>query len=146
MCNVKEIQYQHFQRRDGHGEDMMETPKMKSAPRLHHERQAQNNGAARRKGLRESRPSLPFQHGRQNIQRTPLKLEKPRARLELRKHLFSIRVIDAWNAIPARPHGRSNINQHMFKAALQWLPHGAWGKSWKQLPAPRGHLTTRRMA
>ena len=30
---------------------------------------------------------------------------------------------------------------HMFKAALQRLPHGAF-KSWKQLPAPPGHLTT----
>ena len=29
---------------------------------------------------------------------------------------------------------------NMFKAALQRLPHGAF-KSWKQLPAPRGHLT-----
>ena len=34
---------------------------------------------------------------------------------------------------------------HMFKAALQRLPHGAI-TSWKQLPAPRGHLTTGRLA
>ena len=66
-----------------------------------------------------------------------LKLEKPRTRLELRKH-FSHRVIDAWNALPGYMVEATTVN--MFKAAIQRLPHGAF-TSWKQLPAPRGHLT-----
>ena len=41
----------------------------------------------------------------------PLKLEKTRARLELRKHFFY--NLDAWNALPARPRGRSYIDQHV---------------------------------
>ncbi len=68
-----------------------------------------------------------------------LKLEKPSARLDIRKHFFSNRVIDAWNALPGNMVEATSTN--MFKAALQRLPHGAF-KSWKQLPAPRGHLTT----
>ena len=68
-----------------------------------------------------------------------LKLEKPRARLELRRHFFSNRVIDAWNSLPG--HMVEATSTNIFKAALQRLPHGAF-KSWKQLPDPRGHLTT----
>ena len=65
------------------------------------------------------------------------KLEKPRVRLDMRKHFFANRVIDAWNSLPAHAVESESINQ--FKAALQRLPHGAF-KSWRQLPAPRGHL------
>ena len=72
-----------------------------------------------------------------------LKLEMPRARLDIRKHFFSSRVIDAWNALPG--HMVEATSTNMFKAALQRRRHGAF-RSWKQLPAPRGHLTTRRMA
>ena len=68
-----------------------------------------------------------------------LKLEKPRARLELRRHFFSNRVIDAWNSLPG--HMVEATSTNMFKAALQRLPHGTF-KSCKQLPAPRRHLTT----
>ena len=63
-----------------------------------------------------------------------LKLEKPRARLELRKHFFSNRVIDAWNALPGHTVEATSVN--LFKAALQRLPHGVF-TSWRQLPAPR---------
>ena len=72
-----------------------------------------------------------------------LKLEMPRARLDIRKHFFSSRVIDAWNALPG--HTVEATSTNMFKAALQRRRHGAF-RSRKQLPAPRGHLTTRRMA
>ena len=72
-----------------------------------------------------------------------LKLEKSRARLELRKHFFSNRVIDAWNVLPDLMVEATSV--YMLMAALQCLPHGAF-TSWRQLPAPRGHLTIRRMA
>ena len=65
------------------------------------------------------------------------KLEKPRARLDMRKHFFANRVIYAWNSLPAHAVESESINQ--FKAALHRLPHEAF-KSWRQLPAPRGHL------
>ena len=96
--------------------------------------------------LCESRPSYPLQHERQTIQRTHAETREAKGHvLELRRHFFSNRVIDAWNVLPLVP-GRmvEATSTNMFKAALQRLPHGAF-KSWKQLPAPRGHLTTRRM-
>ena len=74
-------------------------------------------------------------------ERQTIKLEKPRARLELRRHFFSNRVIDAWNSLPGHMVEATSTNMFNFKAALQRLPHGVF-KSWKQLPAPRGHLTT----
>ena len=95
------------------------------------------------KGFVKVNPAAHFSMSDRRSRGHTLKLEKPRARLELRKHFFSNRVIDAWNALPG--HMVEATSTNMFKAALQRLPHGAF-KSWKQLPAPRGHLTTRRMA
>ena len=95
------------------------------------------------KGFVKVNPATHFSMSDRRSRGHTLKLEKPRARLDLRKHFFSNRVIDAWNALPG--HMVEATSTNMFKAALQRLPHGAF-KSWKQLPAPRGHLTTWRMA
>ena len=91
------------------------------------------------KGFVKVNPATYFSMSDRRSRGHTLKLEKPRARLDLRKHFFSNRVIDAWNALPG--HMVEATTTNMFKAALQRLPHGAF-KSWKQLPAPRGHLTT----
>ena len=91
------------------------------------------------KGFVKVNPATHFSMSDRRSRGHTLKLEKPRARLDLRKHFFSNRVIDEWNALPG--HTVEATSTNMFKAALQRLPHGAF-KSWKQLPAPRGHLTT----
>ena len=91
------------------------------------------------KGFVKVDPATHFSMSDRRSRGHMLKLEKPRARLELRRHFFSNRVIDAWNSLPG--HMVEATSTNMFKAALQRLPHGAF-KSWKQLPAPRGHLTT----
>ena len=91
------------------------------------------------KGFVKVNPATHFSMSDRRSRGHTLKLEKPRTRLDLRKHFFSNRVIDAWNALPG--HMVEATSTNMFKAALQRLPHGAF-KSWKQLPAPRGHLTT----
>ena len=95
------------------------------------------------KGFVKVNPATHFSMSDRRSRAHTLKLKKPRARLDLRKHFFSNRVIDVWNALPA--HMVEATSTNMFKAALQRLPHGAF-KSWKQLPAPRGHLTTWRMS
>ena len=95
------------------------------------------------KGLVKVDPATHFSMSDRRSRGHTLKLEKPRARLELRRHFFSNRVIDAWNSLPGYMVEATSTN--MFKAALQRLPHGAF-TSWRQLPAPRGHLTTWRMA
>ena len=95
------------------------------------------------KGFVKVDPATHFSMSDRRSRGLTLKLEMPRSRLELRKHFFSNWVIDAWNALPG--HMVEATSTNMFKAALQRLPHGAF-KSWKQLPAPRGHLTTWRMA
>ena len=91
------------------------------------------------KGLVKVDPATHFSMSDRRSRGHTLKLEKPRARLELRRHFFSNRVIDAWNSLPGYMVEATSTN--MFKAALQRLPHGAF-TSWRQLPAPRGHLTT----
>ena len=91
------------------------------------------------KGFVKVDPATHFSMSDRRSRGHTLKLEKPRARLELRRHFFSNRVIDAWNSLPGYMVEATSTN--MFKAALQRLPHGAF-TSWRQLPAPRGHLTT----
>ena len=50
-----------------------------------------------------------------------LKLEKPRARLELRRHFFSNRVIEAWNSLPLVPgHMVEATSTNMFKAPYNY--------------------------
>ena len=82
------------------------------------------------KGFVKVNPAAHFSMSDRRSRGHKLKLEKPRARLDIRK---------MWNALPG--HMVEATSTNMFKAALQRLPHGAF-KSWKQLPAPRGHLTT----
>ena len=91
------------------------------------------------KGFVKVDPATHFSMSDRRSRGHTLKLEKPRARLELRRHFFSNRVIDAWNSLPG--HMVEATSTNMFKAALQRLLHGAF-KIWNQLPAPRGHLTT----
>ena len=94
---------------------------------------------SKKKSLVKVDPATHFSMSDRRSRGHTLKLEKPRARLELRRHFFSNRVIDAWNSLPGYMVEATSTN--MFKAALQRLPHGAF-TSWRQLPAPRGHLTT----
>ena len=90
------------------------------------------------KGLVNVAPDTFFHMSNRQSRGHRFKLEKPRARLEIREHCFSHRVVDAWNCLPA--HVVESVTVNQFKAAIQRLPHGAF-KSWRQLPAPQGHLT-----
>ena len=91
------------------------------------------------KGSVKVDPATQFSISDRRSRGNTLKLEKPRARLELRRHFCSNRVIDAWNSLPG--HMIEATSTNMSKAALQRLPHGALTfKSWKQLPASPGHL------
>ena len=85
------------------------------------------------KGLNKTDPGTFFTMSNRQSRGHSLKLEKPRPRLEMRKHFFSHRIVNAWNALPDHVVQLQTVNQ--FKAAIQRLPHGAF-KSWKQLPAP----------
>ena len=89
------------------------------------------------KGLVNVAPDTFFHMSNRQSRGHRFKLEKPRARLEIRKHCFSHRVVDVWNCLPAHVVETVTVNQ--FKAAIQRLPRGAF-KSWRQLPAPQGHL------
>ena len=80
------------------------------------------------KGFVKVNPATHFSMSDRRSRGHTLKLEKPRARLDLRKHFFSNRVIDAWNALPG--HMVEATTTNIFKAALQRLLHGAF-KSWK---------------
>ena len=52
------------------------------------------------KGVVKVDPATHFSMSDRRSRGHTLKLEKPRARLELRRHFFSNRVIDAWNSLP----------------------------------------------
>ena len=52
------------------------------------------------KGFVKVDPATHFSMSDRRSRGHTLKLEKPRARLELRRHFFSNRVIDAWNSLP----------------------------------------------
>ncbi len=54
----------------------------------------------RLKGFVKVNPAAHFSMSDRRSRGHTLKLEKPRARLDIRKHFFSNRVIDAWNALP----------------------------------------------
>ena len=89
------------------------------------------------KGLVNVTPDTFFHTSSRQSRGHRYKLGKPRARLEIRKHCFSHRVVDACNCLPA--HAVESVTVNRFKAAIQRPPHGAF-KSWRQLPAPQGHL------
>ena len=83
--------------------------------------------------LRESRPSYQLQHERQNIQRTHAETREAKGKiLELRRHSFSTRVIDAWTT---RPHGRSTVNQHVEGGLTTATSWGVHKLETKQLPS-----------
>ena len=47
--------------------------------------------------------------------RDPLNIGKPRAHLDIRKHFFSIRVVDQWNSLPSSIKSANSVNS--FKNA-----------------------------
>ena len=47
----------------------------------------------------------------------PLRLRKPRARLDIRDKFFSVRVIDNWNELPLEVRGAPTVGR--FKTALR---------------------------
>ena len=65
------------------------------------------------KGFVKVDPATHFSMSDRRSRGQTLKLEKPRARLELRRHFFSNRVIDAWNSLPG--HTVEATSTNMFK-------------------------------
>ena len=70
------------------------------------------------KGFVKVDPATHFSMSDRRSRGHTLKLEKPKARLELRRRFFSNRVIDAWNSLPAIGHMVEATSTNMFKAAL----------------------------
>ena len=76
------------------------------------------------KGFVKVDPATHFSMSDRRSRGHTLKLEKPRARLELRRQFFSNRVIDAWNLQPG--HMVEATSTNMFKAA-QLTTATSWG-------------------
>ena len=47
-----------------------------------------------------------------------MKLTKERSRLDIRKHLFSQRIINSWNSLPASVVNAKTVNS--FKNVYDW--------------------------
>ena len=73
------------------------------------------------KGFVKVNPAAHFSMSGRRSRGHTLKLEKPRARLDIRKHFFSNRIIGVERT--TRPHGRSNNSQHVqgrLTTATSW--------------------------